>query len=326
MAAFLLALVSLPVAAANAPWSTPEVRVGIVLFDGVQIIDFAGPYEVFGGAGFGVATLSQDGKPVTTEMGLQVTPDASFAEASRFDVLLVPGGDVAAEEKNPAMLAFLREQAAHSAHVLSVCTGSFILAGAGLLDGQEATTFTPRIAELGRRFPLVKAVRDVRWTDNGHIVTSAGLSSGMDAALHVVARIQGVERAQSLALHLEYDWKPDGGFVRSRMADRYIPRAWEKTVTWPEGLAMYRMISLGDTEHWRLRYKVTSTTPAADLLQLIATAIDTESAWTRQPGKTQWTSHQEGRSVVLTLDGSPASSDEDYQIGFTVDSRRGRDG
>lgn len=83
-----------PAWAGNAPQSKPEVKVGIVLFDGVQIIDFAGPYEVFGTAGFGVVTISRDGKPITTAMGLTVTPDHDFANAPAFDVMLVPGGNV----------------------------------------------------------------------------------------------------------------------------------------------------------------------------------------------------------------------------------------
>src|SRR5690606_10246758 len=116
-----------------------------LLFDGVQIIDFAGPYEVFGQAGFGVTTLSHDGKAVTTAMGLRVTPDAAFDAAPALDVLLVPGGDVQDAERDPKVLAFVRGHARSSRHVLSVCTGSFILAGAGLLDGLRATTFTPRI-------------------------------------------------------------------------------------------------------------------------------------------------------------------------------------
>ncbi|WP_187775574.1 DJ-1/PfpI family protein [Luteimonas suaedae] len=314
----LLGLLSCPAWAAHAPHTQPEVRVGIVLFDGVQIIDFAGPYEVFGAAGFGVVTLSHDGNPVTTAMGLTVTPDAGFADAPPFDVLLVPGGDVHEAERDPQVLSFVRERAAGSRHVLSVCTGAFVLAGAGLLDGLEATTFTPRIDEFARRYPSVDVVKDVRWADSGRIVTSAGLSSGLDAALHIVARAQGAERAQSVAMHLEYDWKPDGGFVRSRMADRYVPRSLEAAVDWPEDLVMNKDISIGDEQQWRMRFDVTSATPADDLLQRIATGMDGASGWSRDPRANRWISQQEGRRVALLLETTPGSSVQDYQLELRV--------
>jgi putative intracellular protease/amidase len=314
----LLGLLSRPALAAHAPHSQPEVRVGIVLFDGVQIIDFAGPYEVFGTAGFGVVTLSHDGKPVTTAMGLKVTPDAGFADAQPFDVLLVPGGDTGDAERDPKMLSFVRQHAASSRHVLSVCTGAFILAGAGLLDGLQATTFTPRIDQLARRYPKVDVARDVRWADNGRIVTSAGLSSGLDAALHIVDRLRGTEQARSVALHLEYDWKPEGGFVRSRLADRYVPAALETVVDWPKGLAMNRETSVGDEQQWRARFHVTSATPADDLLQRIAKGMDSQPGWTHQPGAHRWIGHQEGKRVTLALDATPGANAQDYQLDLRV--------
>src|SRR5690606_35915218 len=126
--------------------------------------------------------------------GLQVVPDASFESAPPFDVLLVPGGDVGAAERDAKVIAFVQARAGSSRNVLSVCTGAFILAGAGLLDALEATTFTPRIAEFAQRYPAVRVVRDVRWSDTGKIITSAGLSSGIDAALHLVQRLRGVEQ------------------------------------------------------------------------------------------------------------------------------------
>ena len=320
--ALLLGLTSLSAMAAQAPSTQPEIRVGILLFDGVQIIDFAGPYEVFGTAGFGVVTLSHDGNPVTTAMGLKVTPDADFAGAPPFDVLLVPGGDVGEAERDPAVLSFIRQHTASSRHVLSVCTGAFILAGAGVLDGLQATTFTPRIAELARRYPAVEVVKDVRWADTGRIITSAGLSSGLDAALHIVARIRGTEKAQSVAMHLEYDWKPEGGFVRSRMADRYVPGSLEASVDWPKDLAMKTDISVGDEQQWRMRFHVTSATPAEDLLQRIAKGMDSTPGWTHQPGANRWISDQEGNPVALSLDTMPGASAKDYQLELRVHAQK----
>jgi putative intracellular protease/amidase len=317
----LLAMLCGPALAAHAPHSRPEVRVGILLFDGVQIIDFAGPYEVFGSAGFGVTTLSHDGKPVTTAMGLKVTPDAAFDAAPSFDVLVVPGGDVQDAERDPQVLAFVRKHAQSSRHVLSVCTGSFILAGAGLLDGLKATTFTPRIDQLAKRYPKVKVIRDVRWADNGRIVTSAGLSSGMDAALHVVATLRGTEQARSVAMRLEYDWKPEGGFVRSRMADRYAPKALEEAVEWPKDMVIRNDVSLGDEQQWRSVYHVTSATPATDLLQRIAKGMDGMPGWSRRPGTYRWNSEQEGRRVGFSVETTPEAEAKTYRLELRVDAK-----
>lgn len=319
MYAVLLGLLPWPALAAQAPHSQPEVRVGVVLFDGVEIIDFAGPYEVFGTAGFGVVTLSRDGKPVTTSMGLKVTPDASFADAPPFDVLLVPGGDEGKAERDPQLLSFIRAHAASSRQVLSVCTGAFILAGADLLNGLQATTFTPRIDELSHRYPAVKVVKDVRWTDNGRIVTSAGLSSGIDAALHVVSRLRGNEQARSVALQMEYDWKPDGGFVRSRLADRYLSKfALQKAVDWPKDLAMTRELSVGDEMQWRTLFHVTSATSADELLQRIGKGMGNVPGWTQQAGGNRWISDQEGHRVALSFNTIPGSSKQDYQLEFRL--------
>lgn len=317
--AFLFALCGMPAQAAHAPMHEPAIRVGILLFDGVQIIDFAGPYEVFGAAGFGVVTVSHEGRPVTTAMGLKVTPDAGFADAPPFDVLLVPGGDVGAAETDAPLLDFVRTRAHSSREVLSVCTGAFILAGSGLLDGLQATTFTPRIGELARRYPAVQVVKDVRWTDNGRVITSAGLSSGIDAALHVVARLRGVKQARSIALHLEYDWKPDGGFVRSRMADRYLPKAeLQKAVDWPGDLDMSQQFSLGDEQQWHMRFDVRTAMTAAQFVQRIGDGIVSLPGWRRDRGGGQWSSDQEGRRVSLVATTIPGLSADAYELELKV--------
>lgn len=317
--AFLLTVSGMPAHAANAPGREPAIRVGILLFDGVQIIDSTGPYEVFGTADFGVVTVSQRGKPITTAMGMKVTPDVSFADAPPFDVLVVPGGDVGDAERDGALLDFVRTRARSSRIVLSVCTGAFILASSGVLDGLQATTFTPRIDEFARRYPAVHVVKDVRWTDNGHVVTSAGLSSGIDAALHVVERLRGADQARSVALHLEYDWKPAGVFVRSRMADRYLPKSeLQKAVDWPSDLAMSQQFSVGDEQQWRMRFDVRSATPAEELVRRIGRGVDSLPGWKRQRGRDQWISDQEGRRVALDATAIPGSSVSAYALEIKV--------
>lgn len=308
--AFLVMVLSLallpPASAGMAPKSLPEIRVGIVLFDGVQIIDFAGPYEVFGTAGFGVVTISRDGGPVTTEMGLKVTPDHDFASAPPFDVLLVPGGSTNDAQKDAALLDFIRARAEVGRQVLSVCTGAHILGAAGLLDGLQATTFMGALDSLESLYPKIDVVRDVRWTDNGKIITSAGLSSGIDAALHVVDRLRSTDVARSTALHLEYDWKPDGGFVRTRMADRYLPGL--RNVVFPEGTGFNRTVSLGDEQRWRIHYEVTSPIKQESLMQLIADGVDATDGWSRTSADAyRWQATMEEQTMILSF--APQASD-----------------
>ncbi|NZA25701.1 DJ-1/PfpI family protein [Luteimonas sp. SJ-92] len=305
MKAAVLAIAGLlspaPAGAAHRAHSEPAVQVGIVLFDGVQIIDFAAPYEVFGQAGFGVATVSADGGPVTTAMGLAVTPDHGFADAPPFDVLLVPGGDTGDAERDEVLLGFVRGRAASARHVLSVCTGSHILGASGLLDGLRATTFHRALSSLASKYPEIDVVRDVRWVDNGAIVTSAGLSSGIDAALHIVGKERGADAASTVAMHLEYDWRPEDGFVRTRMADRHLPDLGR--VQWPEATRFDRIVNTGDTRSWRMRYRVSTDADAEALMALAAEALDGTEGWTRASAAStrDWVGAVEGERLRMAI-------------------------
>lgn len=306
--------------AASEARAEPKIRVGIVLFDGVEIIDFGGPYEVFGAAGFGVDTLSPDGKPVTTAMGLKVTPDYAFAQAPAFDVLLVPGGDVGDARRDARILEFIRARSKGAKAVLSVCTGASILGAAGLLDGLKATTFKPRLDALAKDYPKVQVVRDVRWADNGVVITSAGLASGIDAALHVVARLRGVEAARTTAVHLEYDWHPDGGFVRTLLADRYLPDL--NRVHWPADAKFEERYAYGDRNGWRARYIVSTTTKPAELLALVATRMGELGGWKKDADGSVWRTEREGRRVRLAfVAGSEAADGKGYALDVTLDAQ-----
>lgn len=222
--------------------------------------------------------------------------------------------------KDAALLDFIRARAAKSRNVLSVCTGAYILGASGLLDGLQATTFHGALDTLASQYPKVEVVRDVRWTGNGKIITSAGLSSGIDAALHAVARLRGIDAARSTALHLEYDWKPEGGFVRTRMADRYMPTLRE--VAFPEGTNFNRTLSLGDEKSWRIHYEVTSPADQDTLMQLITNGVQASGDWIRMPAADayRWQARMENRHVVLAL--KPQSSDvaEKFELEVTVDT------
>jgi putative intracellular protease/amidase len=228
------------------------------MFDGVQIIDFAGPYEVFGQAGFEVYTVSASGSRVTTSMNLKVDVDYSFANTPRLDILVIPGGHVDDAERDARTIEFLKKHAAQADQVLSVCTGSFILAATGLLDGQTATTFHGALESFAKRYPEIEVVRDRRWADAGKLVTAAGLSSGIDAAIHVVSEVRGLNAARTVASTLEYDWTPgaNSGYIRGLMADQHIHLPAEMTL--PEDTHVHPLRSFGDQRQWSTLFQVES--------------------------------------------------------------------
>lgn len=311
-------LAVLPAAqAAHEAHTQPEIRVGVVLFDGAEPIDYVGPYEVFAQAGFAVATVSEDGKPIHG-LGLQVVPDYSFANAPGFDVILVPGGDVDRAASDKALLAFLQQRTGGARQVMSVCTGAFILASAGLLDGGEATTFKSAIRGLREKYPKVHVRDDVRWADNGKVVTSAGLSSGIDTALHVLAKLRGEDVARSVALRLEYDWKPRGGFVRAQLADRDFPDL--DKVDWPADAKFGDVVSLGDERRWRVRAHIATQVSLDDLTARIDAAIAKSPGWSPQPrqGPHHWRKTADGRVVDVAIAGRPSEDKRGYDIEATL--------
>ena len=193
--------------------------IGIYVFDDVEVLDFAGPYEVFTcatrvsarlaperEAPFRVRTIGQRSAMLRARAGLSVLPEADFATCGKIDVLIVAGGVVAAEQAKPEVIAWIAATARDCELVASVCTGAFLLAAAGLLDGQPATTHWEDQADLRAAFPQVDVLSDRRWVDNGRVVTSGGISAGMDMSLHLVERLAGRELAVSTARQMEYDW------------------------------------------------------------------------------------------------------------------------
>jgi len=190
----------------------------LTLFDDVDTLDFCGPLEVFAITGqratgpvpFTVTTVAErNSPPITTRSGLRITPYYTFKNAIHADILIVPGGLGARHEsKNPALLDFVRAQAQQAEIVMSVCTGALILGAAGLLDGLTATTHHAALNELMAAAPACSVVSGQRFVDNGQIITSAGITAGIDAALYVVQRLLGTAAARETAAHMEYAWVP----------------------------------------------------------------------------------------------------------------------
>lgn len=194
----------------------------ILLFDEVEVLDFAGPFEVFavtdelsGHQLFRVVTVAHEKRPIRARNGLSVNPDHSFADCPRPDILIVPGGiGTRPLLNNPAVLNWIKTVNATAGIVASICTGSLVLGRAGLLDGLKATTHHECYALLREHAPRATVVESVRFLDNGRILTAAGISAGIDLSLHLVARLHGAEVAQKTAQYMEYHWRNDNGAAR----------------------------------------------------------------------------------------------------------------
>lgn len=189
-----------------------SITTGIVLFDGAEELDWAGPYEVFTMArveGDSVVTIAERSQPVVNAKGLRVLADHTFDDAPALDVLLVPGGQGSRRERtNPAMLEFVRRVAPGCTWVTSVCTGVFVLHGAGLVRDQRVTTHWGAVEELRGLAPDLEVVEGQRWVVEGNVVTSAGVSAGIDMALWLVGQLTSVEHARRTQHLIEYDPAP----------------------------------------------------------------------------------------------------------------------
>ena len=188
-------------------------NVGILLFPDVELLDFAGPHEAFSAAQrdmgglFNTFTVAERPGELRTPSGLRVTPDYTLETAPRIDILVVPGGiGTRREVDNPRLIAWIGQIAAGAELTTSVCTGSFLLARAGLLDGKRATTHWGSVARMRDAFPRVDVLDNARWVDDGAVVSAAGVSAGIDMALHVIERLCGAEAAASSARLMEYDY------------------------------------------------------------------------------------------------------------------------
>lgn len=191
------------------PWK--QRNVAIVLYDGVEILDFAGPTEVFTAAGngaFRVFTVAPTSGPVLSQGVLKVQPDYSVENAPVPDILVLPGGNSRSFTRSAAGMAWVKKVTAKNELSMSVCTGAFILADLGLLDGRPATTHWGAIGRMRSAYPKIQVKTDVRFVDDDRIVTTAGVSAGIDGALHVVQRLLGDDVAWETARYMQYAWEP----------------------------------------------------------------------------------------------------------------------
>jgi transcriptional regulator GlxA family with amidase domain len=201
-------------------WTMARHRtVGVFIFDGVEVLDFAGPFEVFSVAGmetgrtfgssaFTVLTIAEDPRTITATGGLRVEPAALFADHPDLDILVVPGGmGTRALQDHAPVIDWVRAQFGRVELMSSVCTGAFLLGLAGALEGRSATTHWASIERMRETFPTIQVRENVRFVDEGKVVTSAGISAGIDMSLAIVARLHGDDIAARTARHMEYDWR-----------------------------------------------------------------------------------------------------------------------
>ncbi|HKQ99241.1 MAG TPA: DJ-1/PfpI family protein [Pyrinomonadaceae bacterium] len=266
----------------------PKVNVAILIFEGVQIIDYTGPYEVLGGWGKRhVYTVAEKADPITTAMGMRVIPNYTFDNQPQPDVIIIPGGGesspgekargVGGQLENERVIKWIQDNSKQARYVMSVCNGAFLLAKAGVLDGLEATTTAGLVERLRKVAPKTKVVSDRRFVDNGKIITTGGLSSGIDGALHLIEKMDGKGWAQMVAYGIEYDWRPESGYARAAHADLKLPGSiYEAFYPGAEPLSFK-----GGAEAWEEKWDVSSVSSPGDLLQRIGEKWAADTKWTK---------------------------------------------
>lgn len=190
------------------------MNIGIYIYNQAEVLDFAGPYEVFSTASrvskneepFNGFLIAETLEPVTARAGFQVLPHYSIHNHPKLDVLLIVGGVHTEEMNNPTVLQWVEQQASEVDIVATVCTGVFILANACPELSGQVTTHWDDIADLRTRFKHLDVVEGVRWVDQGKRITSGGISAGIDMSLHLVSRLHSLELAEKTAHQMEFVW------------------------------------------------------------------------------------------------------------------------
>ena len=190
------------------------MKIGALIFPGFELLDLFGPLEMFGlyPENFDIRLVAETGDPVTSSQKPVSLPDHTFTDGERFDLLLVPGGKGTRQAVNqPVIMEWLRKQSGSARLITSVCTGSALLAQAGILDGRRATTNKNAFNWVSGFGNGVQWIRQARWVQDGNIYTSSGVSAGTDMSLAVIADVLGMDKALQAADWAEYFWNKDPG-------------------------------------------------------------------------------------------------------------------
>lgn len=190
------------------------MKVLVLVYEGVYLLDFCGPLEIFcdarseaGQPAFEVNLVAPDRNAIHAHTGTPFHATYDLESSPQADILVIPGGNLKLASHDPRIAQWILSQAQDAQIVLSVCTGAFILADTGLLNGLKATTWFGATQTLQESYPSIQVLAGERVVDNGKIITTAGVSAGIDGALHLVERVCGKTVAQKTAQFIEYDWK-----------------------------------------------------------------------------------------------------------------------
>ncbi len=269
-----------------------------MIFDGVQIIDYTGPYEVLGSRSRrNVYTVAEKPDAITTNMGMRVTPNYTFANQPKPDILVLPGGGniidgeggrgVGAQLSNQKVMEWVKENASGAKYVMSVCNGAFFLAKAGLLANMSATTTAGFIPSLQSFSPTTTPIYDKRFVDNGKIITTAGLTSGIDGAVHLIEKLDGPGWAKYIALGIEYNWQPDSDFSRASLADVKLPNSLGNLLT----ATSVPLDMHGNKTDWEEKWMIISNSSPTEVLQGLEKDWAAETGWSKtktEKSRTEW--------------------------------------
>jgi transcriptional regulator GlxA family with amidase domain len=211
---FFIFLLTVTIINANAQTDSAPKKVAIFLYKGAEILDLAGPSEVFAASGFDIYTMSVDGKEILSQGFITIKPEFSLETAPVPDIVVFPGGGATAPANDPKVMEWVKKLHERGSILMSVCTGAQILARAGYLDNKNVTTWHGYINDLQKLVPTAVVLGNTRFVDNGNIITTAGVSAGIDGALYLVSRLNGMDAAKKTAYYMEYDkWDPKAGKV-----------------------------------------------------------------------------------------------------------------
>lgn len=205
--------------------SLTKMNVAIFIYEGVEILDFSGPAEVFAVSGkkdknekwqsaFNVYTVAVSKDQIKSQGFIKVIPNYSISDCPDPDIIVLPGGSTGTSRKDPIVIDWIKKSAKQSDIILSVCTGAYLLGDAGLLKDKKATTWYGTLDRFQQTFPDTQVLKNVRFVDNGNIITTAGVSAGIDGSLHLVSKLLGLDAAKQAAEYMEYDkWDKDAGYI-----------------------------------------------------------------------------------------------------------------
>ena len=249
---------------------------------------------------------------------MKISPQYTFSTAPHPDVLVIPGGGsdkpgkpgVGVQLQNKALIQWVRQTGREARYVLTVCNGAFIAAEAGLLDGLKATTFNSMIDDLRLAYPKVQVIDDQRFVDNGKVIATAGITSGVDGSLYLNAKLHGKAASQLAALSLEYAWNPDSQFARAALADMSVPQAIYAVLEAAADLTDYA----GDRSSWTSKWTLKQAN-VREVATAVAKAL-AQQVNVKRTNPDQWTWEVVGRDQTRWLLRLDRVSEQELAVRF----------